>query len=258
MGRRAFLAWKTRRLDPPQGPLPGLRIDSIASGGMPLPRVDQRGQEFVLAFYDGPPGPAQPSSWSWATMLWTPGGGQPTPVGGPPAVAHAAASLVEDAGFEEGLATLPVSLDSGQVLPGATLGRAWVVPAGGRWVLGPAHSGQAAAEVQGAADQYRLWRQHLQAARFTPGSRWRLSAWVKGEGIAPGNAAWKRGILCLGLTADKWAGWSTKLAGTFDWQRVSVDVRIPPNLRDAWIETGLNGATGKMWIDDVELQPLPD
>jgi hypothetical protein len=52
--------------------------------------------------------------------------------------------------------------------------------------------------------------------------------------------------------------YSTRFVGSFDWQRLSIDVRIPDGLRDISIDAGLNGTTGKMWTDDVELSRLPD
>jgi hypothetical protein len=234
------------------------QLTAVELGGEPLPSVYTRAKDFLVTFYDGPPVSSKPWQWSWATMVWTPVAGAPTMVGRPPILRPIEASLVEDSGFEESAARLPVSVRTGEPLSGATLGQAWAIPAGGRLVGSPVHSGHAAAELQNTTGEYLLLRQRLQAVRFPRGSHWRLGAWVKGEGITPGDASWKRGMLLLGLTTGKWAGYSTKFAGTFDWQLLSVDVRIPDGLRDVSIEAGLNGATGKMWIDDVELSRLPD
>jgi hypothetical protein len=246
------------RIDLFDGRLPLAQLTELRSGGLPIPSTYSRGKDFLLTFYDGPPATGISSQWSWATMVWTPGAARPTTTGRLPTIAPVETSIVKDPGFEEGMATLPVSLQTGEPLPGASLGRAWSIPVGGRLVHTPVHSGQAAAEVYNTTGQYLLWQQRLPAARFVPGSRWRLSAWVKGEGITAGDGNWKKGLLSIGLTTDKWAGFSTKFQGTFDWRPVSVEVRIPSGLRDVRIETGLNGATGKMWIDDVDLKPLPE
>ena len=47
---------------------------------------------------------------------------------------------------------------------------------------------------------------------------------------------------------DTWVGpWR----GTFDWQRVSDKVRVPPKAREAIVRIGLLGATGEMSFDDI-------
>ncbi len=292
MGRHPFLAWKVRlpefrqttasrngqtwpvkegqdgnnRIEgfaQPTGPdrialsdgrIPLVQLTGLGCGGTPTPAASGRGREFVVTFYDGPPDPGQPLQWSWTTMVWTPGTASSTAMGRAPLTAPAESSLVVDPGFEDALARLPVSARSGQHLPGATLDLVgWTIPPGGRLVHAPAHTGQAAVELCSTAGEFALVRQHLQPVRFPPGSRWRLSAWIKGDRITPGNEGWKKGMLLIGLTTEKWAGYSSKFVGTFDGKPISIDVRIPDDLRNVTIEAGLNGATGKMWIDDVEL-----
>jgi hypothetical protein len=142
-------------------------------------------------------------------------------------------------------------------LPGYVVESAWLIPPGGRLVSSPVRSGQAAAEVVNTTGQFALWRQPLLAARFAPGTRWRLSAWVKGEAIQRGDAPWKVGVLRFSVAGgpNKYVG-SSPLLGTFPWRQVSVDLTIPAAIEGLGVEIGLNGATGKMWIDDVELKPL--
>ncbi len=43
--------------------------------------------------------------------------------------------------------------------------------------------------------------------------------------------------------------------GTFDWQRQSAVIAVPPQAREAIIYTGLFGATGEISFDDVQLRP---
>ena len=118
-------------------------------------------------------------------------------------------------------------------------------------VLDAAHRKVTKALVEGCA------LQPLLAARFAPGTRWRLSAWVKGEAIQRGDAPWKVGVLRFSVAGgpNKYVG-SSPLLGTFPWRQVSVDLTIPAAIEGLGVEIGLNGATGKMWIDDVELKPL--
>lgn len=45
--------------------------------------------------------------------------------------------------------------------------------------------------------------------------------------------------------------------GTFDWKRVSKLVHVPPKAREAIIRIGLNGGTGKLSVDEIEMKVLP-
>ncbi len=42
-------------------------------------------------------------------------------------------------------------------------------------------------------------------------------------------------------------------SGTQDWETVALTVRVPPNAREMIVRIGLNGATGTLGVDDVEL-----
>jgi hypothetical protein len=50
---------------------------------------------------------------------------------------------------------------------------------------------------------------------------------------------------------------SPSFTGTFDWKQLHVDLVVPPGLGQLRVEAGLNGATGSMWVDDLELQVQP-
>jgi protein-L-isoaspartate(D-aspartate) O-methyltransferase len=50
--------------------------------------------------------------------------------------------------------------------------------------------------------------------------------------------------------------WTGPWQGTFDWQRVSGRLRVPPQTREAIVHLGLFGATGALDIDGVEIKPL--
>ena len=45
--------------------------------------------------------------------------------------------------------------------------------------------------------------------------------------------------------------------GTFGWKRVAKMLAVPPKAREAILRVGLNGATGRLSIDDVQLAPTP-
>ncbi len=42
-----------------------------------------------------------------------------------------------------------------------------------------------------------------------------------------------------------------------DWERVGRKIEIPKDAREAIVRIGLNGATGKMWVDNVKLTFVP-
>ena len=241
------------------GPL--LQVSELRCGGIPLSNGFVNGKQFFLTFYDGPPSAEGQGQWRWASAVWTPGSAAPVAIGDPPPPPAKAvtAAILEDPGFEETTASQPVSLRTGQPLPGAQTTCAWTIPVGGKLVAAPVHSGQSAAEVVNTRGEYLLWRQPLVAARFASASRWRLSAWVKGEAIRPGNAGWKVGVLRFAVAGGRTQYVSCPpLSGTFDWRRVSVDLTIPAAMQGLAVEAGLNGATGKMWIDDVALKRIEE
>ena len=51
------------------------------------------------------------------------------------------------------------------------------------------------------------------------------------------------------ITVGPWIG------TTDDWRSVSKTITVPPKSREMIIRIGLNGGTGKLWLDDVQLTP---
>ena len=45
--------------------------------------------------------------------------------------------------------------------------------------------------------------------------------------------------------------------GDFDWKRFSKLVTVPPKAREAIIRIGLNGGTGELSVDDVQMKAVP-
>lgn len=235
---------------------PLLHLTGLVCGGDPLANVFVHDRNFFLAWYDGPPQTGNERQWRWTSAVWTVGDAAPEALGHPPAAMATTShmSLPLDAGFEQAMALRLVSLRTGEALPGVASDNAWLTPAGGSIVLAPTHGGQAAAEVVNPSGAYALWRQPLAATALRTGARLRLSAWVKGTSIQKGDAGWKVGVVRFAVTTDKVQYVSSlPLLGTFDWKRVAVECTVPAGLRGLNVEAGLNGATGSMWIDDVEL-----
>ena len=262
-------ATQTKLLDPPR--LPDhielasetdrlLTLSDVRCGGSrPAENVFVHGRNFFITWDDGAPLPGAEGKWRWVSALVTPGTAKPLPVGTPECDLRdtASALLLEDPGFELARDLQPVSLLTGEHLPRPHGQTAWLAPSDGRVVAGPVHGGSASAEVAGSTGAYLLWRQALDTHRFPPGSRWRLAAWVKGDSIVRGDISWKVGTLRFALLTEKTSYASCEaLTGTFDWRQTSAECTVPDGLQAIRVETGLNGATGRMWIDDVTLERL--
>ncbi|MBN2449963.1 MAG: hypothetical protein JXR77_06220 [Lentisphaeria bacterium] len=239
-----------------------VELSGITCGGAETCRnVFAHGRNLFLTWYDGPAESRREGHWRWLSACVTPGRDDARP----PRVAFAEPpndqpdGLLRDGGFETLGGSTAFSLRGGPSLRrGSALG-VWAAPAGGSVVPTPVHGGRLAAAVVSSQPQsYRLWRQSLPQDAFPEGSRWRLSAWVKGEGIEPGPVAWQVGTVRLAVVGERTTYVSCEdLTGTFDWRQVAVEWQVPPDLRDVRLEAGLNGATGSIWVDDLRLERLP-
>jgi hypothetical protein len=235
---------------------PLLHMTRFASRGVPLCNTFVHGHNFFLAWLDGPPPPVTSREWREMSAVWTVGGAAPQAIGQEPDALPASESrgLLDDPGFERSMTLRPVSLRTGEPLPGPVSESAWLSPDGGRIVTSPVHSGLAAAEVTNPSGAYALWRQPLAVSSLRAGARLRLSAWVKGQDIRPGDAGWKVGGVRFAVATEKTQYVaSPPLLGTFGWKKTSVELTVPAGLRGLNVEAGLNGATGTIWIDDIEV-----
>ncbi|MCE5215451.1 hypothetical protein LLH03_00340 [bacterium] len=238
------------------GPL--LRLEELQCGGArSISNVFLHSRNFFLTWYDGPVEAAQTKGWSYVSALWTPGAAKSVAVRKVPTRPDAGEpdSLLQDPGFESALGGSLKSVVRGETLPVRETPTGWSIPSGGRAVSSPVHSGRAAAEVVNTSGGYLLWRQALPLGKLPVGSTWRLSAWVKGEGIVRGDPSWKVGCIRFGVQTNQMQYFSCpELLGTFDWKQVSVEVTIPQGAVGVNAEVGLNGALGKLWVDEVKLE----
>lgn len=236
-----------------------LALDELRYGGQPPINVFLQNTQLFLAWCDASPVSAQgATTWSWQSAVWTPGDRTPNAVGAPPRFAEATPrAILSDGDFESLAIATVVSQRTGQPLPGGDAVSAWRLPDGARLVAQPVHQGTAALEIVNTTGEYLLARQPIPGTALAAGTRWRLSAWVKAEDIRAGDASWKVGVLRFAVAAPKVSYISSpSLLGTFDWRKVSVEISVPPGAA-VQAEAGLNGATGKMWVDDVVLEQLP-
>lgn len=89
-----------------------------------------------------------------------------------------------------------------------------------------------------------------------PGTRYRLSAWVRGENLQSPvylHTAFFTSSYQMGMDGGPEHG----LSGTFDWSRLEREITLPDRL--SRIETGVTTTgDGVLWIDAVELVPITD
>ena len=89
---------------------------------------------------------------------------------------------------------------------------------------------------------------------FLPvGTTWKASVWVKGESLQAKSEAGESGGLGIETPAGD-QGTAPAPAGTFAWQREELDFRVPSPGRVRLVLFA--NSSGKLWFDDVRLEPL--
>ncbi len=237
------------------------RILSLSSLAVQAPDPPQNvfvhAPNLFIAWFDGDEQPCH-SQWYEASALVTPGAAAPQDLPAPPWLGSERAEEqagLADGSFEETMPNALSSLRSGERCPFRAYSPSpWHVPHGGSITSADVKRGRFAARVDNPSGAYALWRQDLSLTTFPPGSKARLSAWVKGESITRGEPTWKVGTLRLACGmkngATRYVA-ASEMLGTFDWRKVEADVTILADTVALRLEVGLNGSTGTMWIDDV-------
>ncbi len=89
----------------------------------------------------------------------------------------------------------------------------------------------------------------------------RLSAQVRGRDLENGPTPQQRPAVLItfydqrraAIDNQKLATWQ----GTFDWQPVTTELRVPAAAREAIVRLGLLGGTGRLEIDELSLRAVP-
>ena len=91
-----------------------------------------------------------------------------------------------------------------------------------------------------------------------PGSRIKLSIWVKGEKIRPvRNGGGSRvGLIVVDKTGEKVWNIAPSSVGTFDWTQKSILVEVPEGYQKAHFNLGLAGEEGTVWMRDLRLEQV--
>jgi protein-L-isoaspartate(D-aspartate) O-methyltransferase len=87
-----------------------------------------------------------------------------------------------------------------------------------------------------------------------------FSVWVRGRDLRNGPTRYEKPSLIVQfydsdrkpLEPSIIGSWQ----GTFDWKRISRPVNVPPKAREAIVRIGLNGATGTLSMDDVQMKSV--
>ncbi|MCA9097315.1 MAG: protein-L-isoaspartate(D-aspartate) O-methyltransferase [Planctomycetaceae bacterium] len=89
----------------------------------------------------------------------------------------------------------------------------------------------------------------------------RIDLWVRGENLKRGPSRYEVPAISLHLFDEqrKMLSASANHAweGTFSWKADHVDVKIPPNAREAILYIGVNGGVGTLDVDGVTLKGIP-
>jgi len=89
----------------------------------------------------------------------------------------------------------------------------------------------------------------------------RIDLWVRGENLKRGPSKYEVPAISLHLFDEqrKMLSASANHAweGTFSWKADHVDVKIPPNAREAILYIGVNGGVGTLDVDGVTLKGIP-
>ncbi len=135
-------------------------------------------------------------------------------------------------------------------------------PAGLAWDTAVARTGRRSLAIRDSfrpGDQ-RDWKRctgrWVSARRpIRPGTPYELEVWVKTEGVtgqAYAHLAWQRGTTWLSEVGTQ------RVAGTTDWQRVSVSAAAPAEADSLVVSLNLARSRGTAWFDDVKVSGLSD
>jgi hypothetical protein len=151
-------------------------------------------------------------------------------------------NLLANASFEEGQNGSPDTWTT----------NAWSAASVFSWDNRVARTGQHSVSITSASPDAAAWVQT--ASGLVPGQAYQFCGWLRGENIAAVPGAQ------VGANVSVLGGFvqSESLSGTFDWKQACVIFRPDTSSTTLACRMGFYGstATGKMWCDDMTLEPL--
>ena len=234
-----------------------LRMDDVMWFGAKPANIFMHGDQLHLAWMDGTSNCGGEGAWNGVSLSVACGEASIAPRDDVCLTQAGPVGLLRDGGFDQGLREGRVLVRSNRLLPQGAKSRsvAWFLPSGSEVVdLG----NNRCVRVDGDGQEYRMIRQLLPAQVFRAGSKWRLSARLKGEGVEKAVENWK--TVCLRWRVSA-AGRTTCQTvslplGDSGWQDLSVEMTVPTDVNEVSAEAGLNGNKGRVWIDDVRVEEL--
>lgn len=116
-----------------------------------------------------------------------------------------------------------------------------------------AHSGSCSLRIRHARPT--SYSRADQVVDLTPGKRYVIMGWAKGEGITPGPGS-MLGVLFIAKDGDSGFKTSQRFSGTFDWVPIEIG---PFDLGNRnWLKfiPYLHNATGTIWYDDLTIREM--
>jgi hypothetical protein len=231
-----------------------LRLGDVKWFGAKPDNVFVHGDDLHLAWMDGKPENRGVGQWNGLTCSVACGDTMNEGNGTLPLVFDRRDELLRDGGFETSDPSHMILLSSGRSLPWGGSGHsAWSLPPGAEYAVA---DGSRCVLVDGDGQSYRLIRQALPVHALAPGSKWRLSARMKGSGIQRADISWKTACLRWAVSAGGRTTYhSSSLPwGDSEWQTVEVPLIVPENVEAITVEAGMNGNKGRVWIDDMRVE----
>jgi hypothetical protein len=234
-----------------------LRLGAMTWFGARPGNVFMHGEDLHLAWLDGSTGAGTAGPWRGVMCSVACEDALEADTNLPPMpqmVKDKQPEFLRDGGFETANASGTKLLSCGQSLPHAgSKPQAWSLPPGAEYVVA---DGNRCVLVTGDGLSYRLIRQAVAAGTLKPGSKWRLCARLKGNGVEPGDVGWKTACLRWSVSIGGRTTYTTVNLpqGDSPWQTWKVLLTVPEGVEQVAVEAGLNGNSGRMWIDDIRIE----
>lgn len=128
------------------------------------------------------------------------------------------------------------------------------------WVKGKAPEGTAYLSFRNSRPGQSAWVLQALAVNGTIYKSLRFTLWVRFENTQVGAQPYEMpGLVVHICDAERQPIGQEALGpwlGSSPWRRISGELPLPPETREIVVRVGLNGATGRLHVDDIRLTPL--
>ncbi len=235
-----------------------LRLGDMAWFGTKPDNVFMHGEDLHLAWMDGVPDSETAGQWSGLSCSVACQDTMATGADPVPLTPDRQAELLSSGQFNASDASDVMLLSTGQTLPqGRGSAEAWELPPGAEYTD---DNGNRCVTVEGDGQSYLLIRQAVPVQAVEPGSKWRLTARMKGLAVERGDIGWKTACLRWSVSAEGRTTYATVSlpSGDSPWQTWEVLFTAPEKMESLAVEAGMNGNRGQVWIDDVRIEKVEE